>query len=134
MKRKSSFTVAFLGLIAVLLGHASPVVAQDAVLAIEGECPGQVRIAWSEAIPDRHCALLYGRRRGKTIIPALFHCSGTVVGVQGGFREIHRFRTGANGAGSLTGQANAEFCGGVLQLIVHDDPRCQLSNVVDIPQ
>jgi len=135
MKRKSSLTVAFLGLIAVLLGHVGPLVAADAVLEIEGTCPGQVRISWSEALPDRRGGLVFGELKGTFVIPSGFPCSGMALGVARRVRWLRTVQSDSNGSGIATGHANPSACGGFLQL-VFSTPQwpCQLSNVVQIPQ
>jgi len=134
MSKQSRFQLLLTALIAVSILSARPASANDAVLAIAGTCPGQVRISWSNAFPNRGCGLVWGLERGKTNIPNGFPCSGTVMGVYRSVREIHRFRTRLTGSGHLIGQANAKFCGGVVQMVVFDVGPCQLSNVVDVPR
>lgn len=103
------------------------------VISIEGGCPGQVRVSWEGATPDRWMALLYADMTGGYVLP--HWCDGTRTGLSTrGLRLVAVLRSGAQGRGARAGQARTEFCGGSLQMIVKDGYPCTTSNVVQIPQ
>lgn len=103
------------------------------VLTIDGECPGQVRLGWEGATPDRRMALLYADTTGGYVLP--HWCDGTQTGLSTrNLRLVAVLRSGAQGRGTRAGQAASQFCGGYLQMIVKDGYPCTTSNVVQIPQ
>ena len=69
-------------------------------------------------------------RDGQTTIPGGV-CQGTVLGLAGNVRLVNTIGTGANGSGSVNGQAGTAACGGRLQLI--ETPSCNTTNVANVP-
>lgn len=118
----------------VCLAGASGAEAQ-VILSLEGECPGRLTIEWRGSNSDRRAALAFSRAEGQFLLPA-GPCQGTLLGLSSshGFRDVRVFRTGPEGRGRLTGQANLAACGGYLQMIVADGRPCSTSNVVQIPE
>lgn len=103
------------------------------VISIDGECPGQVRLGWEGATPDRRMALLYADTTGGYVLP--HWCDGTQTGLSTrNLRLVAVLRSGAQGRGTRAGQAASQLCGGYLQMIVKDGYPCTTSNVVQIPQ
>ncbi len=122
-----------IGLVA-LAGAASVASAQDPVLSVEGTCPGQLRVAWEGAEPNRAAALLFSRVRGAYTIAGGAVCGGTMLGLgTEGLRLHRRFDSGPEGAGEMDGTAVPASCGGYLQIVVIGSP-CSTSNVVQIPK
>lgn len=114
------------------LGAASTAQAQ-AVLTLEGDCPGRMALRWDGATPDRWMALLYADTTGNYTIPNVW-CAGTQTGLgTRNLRLVSLLRSGPQGSGTHSGRASAQFCGGYLQMIVYGFP-CSTSNVVQIPQ
>lgn len=134
-KRHKWTTVLFATIVtATTCPGADHAIADDAMLEIEGTCPGQVRISWSGAVPNRAMGVLFGFEMGEVTIPAILPCSGTVIGVAGFVRPVARLQTGPNGEGMAIGRAAGDFCGGYIQLAISGQHPCQLSNVVQVPE
>lgn len=98
-------------------------------LRVSGECPGQLRVEWSNATPGRQQGLVFGTSQGSTTIPS-GPCQGTVLGLQGNVRLVNTFSTG-NGAGAISGNAGTGACGAFLQLV--ESGTCNTTNVAAIP-
>lgn len=112
---------------------AGKAIADDAVLEIEGTCPGQVRISWSGALPNRPMGIVCGNEIGSAVIPG-GRCLGTVIGIRGSLQAVVFLNTRTNGAGSATGRASKNACGRYLQLVVSTlDHPCQISNPARLP-
>lgn len=121
---------------AVLLALPALASAGDLTLEVSGDCPGQLTLRWSGAEPNRQMAIFFAQSLGPFRIPAIGRCEGTWLDIRVGAngRLVRVIRTGSNGAGSVSGYAAPESCGGYLQLMVLNDSYvCQTSNVVQIP-
>lgn len=120
--------------VAVIASSTDAGWARDPVLSVDGACPGQLRVAWEGAEPNRAAALLFSRVRGAYTIAGGAVCGGTMLGLgTEGLRLHRRFDSGPEGAGEMDGTAVPASCGGYLQIVVIGSP-CSTSNVVQIPQ
>lgn len=100
-------------------------------LAIDGTCPGTVRLSWENAAPQTQQGIIYGRRLGSTTIPPGSNCQGTVLGIEGSVRLVNIINTGPTGNGTVSGQTNSGACHGYLQLV--ESGSCRTSNVAQLP-
>ncbi len=114
---------------------SSPCVAQvDLTIRIEGDCPGRITMTWEGATPDRYAGLCFSQSLGQVTLPDPL-CAGTVLGLgTRGLRLLRWFEVGPEGMGETTGRAAPLACGGYLQMLVNGYPRCQTSNVVQLPE
>ena len=105
--------------------------ARDVNLAVQSSCPGggPARVSWTGATPQGQVALLYAPGAGDFIIPIGHPCSGTGLDLAPALlRLVYSGSGGANGARSVTGNANARACEGRLQLL--DLDTCSASPAV----
>lgn len=101
-------------------------------IALEGNCPGRLRLTWQDTAPNHWAGLCYSDVAGRFTLPA-GPCGGTVLGLGSrNLRLVEAFNTGPDGRGSLVGFATEPFCIGYVQIIVTDGP-CHTSNVVRVP-
>lgn len=100
-------------------------------IRISGTCPGTVTINWDNTTPNRQQGILFASSQGNFVIPGGI-CAGTELGLSNqNLRLVNTLGTGANGSGSVNGQAGTSACGGFIQFV--EAPSCQTSNVVQVP-
>jgi len=99
--------------------------------SLDGQCPGTVRVAWSNAPANTQQGIVFARNTGNFTIPG-GPCQGTQLGLgTNQLQLVNTIGTG-NGSGAVNGQAGAGACGGYVQLVAIGTP-CQTSNVVQLP-
>lgn len=99
-------------------------------LAVTGQCPGTIRVSWSNARPNVTLALIFAANTGNFVIP-FGPCQGVTLGLGNQAIRLVRTLPSGSGNGTISGNAGSGACRRFLQM--HDLPGCNLSNVAQIP-
>ncbi len=101
-------------------------------LNITGTCPGQIRLTWSGAQPNKQQAVVFARNTGSFVIPG-GPCAGTQLGL--GTNQLQLYTTIGTGSGSggVNATVNSGACRGYVQLVTVAGSPCATSNVKQVP-
>lgn len=105
-------------------------------IALQGSCPGTMRLSWSGAPAGRPAGIAIAGGTGNFVIPG-GPCAGTQTGLNNTLSLLTPpgvFNTGPNGSGSFSGNAGPNACRRFLQMFVvgQGAPPCGASNVIQI--
>ncbi len=102
------------------------------MLTLDGHCPGQIDVAWSNAAPGEQMGIVYAHSTGSFMVPG-GPCAGTRLGLGANRLQLIRTVDTGSGQGGISGNAGSGACGGYLQLVVASGNPCTASNVAQLP-
>ncbi len=102
-------------------------------LNITGTCPGQIRLTWSGAQPNKQQAVVFARNTGSYVIPN-GPCQGTQLGLGTNQLQLYTTIGTGNGSGGVNATVQSGACRGYVQLLVtNGGSPCAKSNVKQVP-
>ncbi len=100
---------------------------------ITGTCPGQIRLTWSGAQPNKQQAIVFARNTGSYTIPS-GPCQGTQLGLGTNQLQLYTTIGTGNGSGGVNATVQTGACRGYVQLLVtNGGSPCAKSNVKQLP-
>lgn len=101
-------------------------------LVIVGDCPGRVRLQWSNAAPGRPMGIVFARSTGSFRITG-GPCAGTRLGLGANQLQLVTVIGTGGGSGQINATIGTNVCRGFVQLVVTDGNPCSTSNVAQLP-
>ncbi len=101
-------------------------------LDITGTCPGQIRLTWSGAQPNKQQAVVFARNTGSFTVPG-GPCAGTRLGLGTNQLQLYTTIGTGNGSGGVSATVQSGACRGYVQLVTIFGSPCATSNVKQLP-
>ncbi|GEM_PF-2148697 len=99
---------------------------------VTGTCPGQVRLTWSGAQPNKQQAVVFARNTGAFVVPG-GPCAGTQLGLGTNQLQVYATIGTGSGTGGVNATVNSGACRGYVQLVTIAGSPCATSNVKQLP-